>query len=117
MTYRKVINTKWILLLILFGLYTPEYLSRFVLVDIISSGIRVFSYLLILLLFIKCARKLIIEPFNICLIALWAELLLSTILSDGVSSLHNYWGTMMFMVLSCLLMEILSIYSPVNGIR
>lgn len=116
MTYRKLINTKWIILLVLFGLFTPGYLSQFEIIDTLADGIRLAAYIFILLICLKNVRKLLNKTFNISVLILWAELLLSTILSK-VASPYNYFTSMAMAVLSCFFIEILATYCPVNGVH
>ena len=116
MIYHKVIRTKWIILLMLFGLFTPGYLNHFRIINAFADGIRVLSYILILLFSLKIARKILKKTCNISLLILWAELLLSTILSK-VTSPYYYLTNMAMVVLSCFFIEILATYNPLNGMR
>lgn len=116
MTYRKLMNQKWVIYLLLFGLFTPQYLSRIVIVQALARGLHTLAYILILAGYGLSIRKHIRKPFNIAMLFLWLGLLFSTVLSD-VGSIDNYYGTLKGVLLSCGLIGVIATQSPVNGLR
>lgn len=117
LTYSKLINKKWIIWLMLFGLYTPQYLSEYVIfVSGVTRALRVMSYSLILYGYASSIKKHIHKSFNIALVYLWVELMISTAQSE-IASFDSYFGNLKVVFTTCVLIETLAIYSPVNGLH
>lgn len=117
MTYSKLMNKKWIIWLMLFGLFPPQYLSDYVIfVRGLTRVFRVMSYSLILSGYALSIKKHIRKSFNIALLSLWMGMLLSTVLSE-VASFDFYFSNLKSVLTICVLIRVLAIYSPVTGLH
>lgn len=114
MTYRNLMNKKWFIWLMLFGLIQPSYML--LMMPDLMRILRGMSHILVLIGIATSIRKHIYKPYNIALLCLWLSLLISTVRTD-VSSLFTYYTNLRSVIIVCLLIEVLAIYSPVNGLH
>lgn len=113
---KRILNTRWIILLFLFLLFTPGY---FLQKEIFALVRRLLRYAVILFLFIAynlSIREKKSKRFNITLLILWILLLISTILYQD-APFYEYAKNILLILSVCIFVELLAILAPYNGLQ
>lgn len=113
---KRILNSKWILLLLLLAFLPPAYLNQNSLIDLFLDVLKLSGFLLVSLLYLIDIRKHIQKLFNILLLVLWIELFFSTWVSPE-STLHTYLITAINTLGTCFLAEEIAIHSPDVGLK
>lgn len=113
---KRILNSKWILLLLLLAFFPPEYLKQNALIDLFLDALKLSGFLLVSFLYLLDIRKHIQKLFNILLLALWIELFFSTWVSPE-SSLHTYLITAINTLGLCFLAEEIAIHNSYVGLK
>ena len=78
---KQILNSKLIIILLLLAFFPPAYLGRIAVINLALDALKLTGFILIFALFMVDIKKHLKKPFNILLIVLLAELLLSTLFS------------------------------------
>lgn len=116
MTLKRLLKSKFILLLALLGLFPPVYFTIFTAGGIIFSAIKFASAILILIIYCKDIVKHMSKMFNVLLVVLALELLFSTLINKDASI--QLWAAQIgTVIIQCFFIEALLVHVPGNGIR
>lgn len=113
---KRILNSKWILLLLLLAFFPPEYLKQNTLISLFLDALRLSGFLLVSVLYLIDIRRHIKKHFNILLLVLWIELLFSTMLSHE-SHLLTYLIMAINTLGTCFLVEEIAIRSSYVGLK
>ena len=113
---KKVLNSEWIVILLLLAFFPPAYLNQNAMLDHVLDALKLFGFLLIFCFYLTDIRKHIQKPFNILLIALWAELFIATLISEE-ASLYAYLTQAITVFSVCFLTEEIAIHNPYVGLK
>ena len=116
MTIKKVLNTKWVIMLFLLGLFTPNYFDQNVTAKAILNGLKLIASIAVALLYFINIKAHLKKQYNIVLIILCVELLISTLFSDD-ASMYTYATQVIDMLIPSFLVGAIAIHSPVNGFK
>lgn len=116
MTIRKILNSKWLILLFLLDLFRPAYFDQISFLNVFMDGIRIMLSITILILYFISIKVHAGKTFNILLYILAAELLLSTLMSRN-ASIHAWIIQMLHALILCFFVEELMVYAPYNGLK
>lgn len=86
------------------------------LVDRLFDAMKLMAFLGVCVLFFVDIRKHMQKSFDILLLLLWAEMLVSTLMSDD-ASLRTYLTTVITVFGSCFMIEAISLHSPMKGLK
>lgn len=113
---KKVLNSEWIVILLLLAFFPPAYLNQNAMLDHVLDALKLFGFLLIFCFYLTDIRKHIQKPFNILLIALLAELFIATLISEE-ASLYAYLTQAITVFSVCFLTEEIAIHNPYVGLK
>lgn len=116
MTIQKILNTKWLIILIIMDSFRPAYLDQIPFLDLFMDGIRITSAAIILILYFISIKVHIRKSFNILMYILTIELLLATLIGSN-ASIHAWIMQMVYTLILCLFIEELMVYAPYNGLK
>lgn len=116
MSIKKILNTKWIIIIFLLALFPPEYFDQNATVKLLLNVLKATVSVAVMLLYITNIRTHLKKAYNIILLILWAELLISTLISDD-ASMYFYTTQVIDTLIPCFLVGIMAMQSPINGIK
>lgn len=113
---KQILNSKLIIILLLFAFFPPSYLGRIAVINLALDAIKLAGFIMIFALFMVDIKKHLKKPFNILLIVLLAELLLSTLFSK-YASLYYYISTVVPILGICFLTGEIALHNPYTGLK
>ena len=113
---KKILNSELCVMLLLLAFFPPEYLCQNTIADLALNALELVGFLLLFSFFMTDIRKHLKKPFSILLVVLWAELLLSTLLSKN-ASLYQYMAIALPILGLCFLIGEVAIYGPYAGLK
>lgn len=113
---KQILNSKLIIILLLFAFFPPAYLGRIAVINLALDALKLAGFIMIFALFMVDIKKHLKKPFNILLIVLLAELLLSTLFSK-YASLHYYISTVVPILDICFLTGEIALHNPYIGLK
>lgn len=116
MSIKKILNTKWVIIFFLFAIFPPRYFDQNHTVKVLLNGLEMIVSIAVTLLYFPNIKTHLRKTYNIILAVLWAELLVSSLLSAD-ASIYAYTTEVIATLIPCFLVEALAIHSPVNGIK
>lgn len=118
MSLKRILNSRCAILTLLFVFFTPEYLIRNAIVNLVSDALRVVGFLLLCVMFFSDIRGHIKKRYNIFLIALWIELLISTLHSaSNGASFYTYASNVTTTLGMCFLVAEIAMHNPHVGLE
>ena len=87
MSVKRILNSKWLLMLFLLGIFPPEYFKQIKALDYCFTVIRALMWIIALMLYLASFKYHLSKGFNILLFTLAIELLFTTLISVE-ASLH-----------------------------
>ena len=116
MSIKMILSKKWLMMIILLGLFPPDYFRQFPALDIALLVLKTFVSVIVLVLFFLDIKRHIKKSFNVITFLLVAELLFMTLISKN-ASIYD-WGMRMGQVfILTFLVEELMAYAPYNGLQ
>lgn len=113
---KRILNSKLMIILLLLAFFPPGYLYQNEVVKFALNALKLAGFLLIFFFFMTDIKKHLKKPFIVLLLVLWAELLLSTLLSKN-ASLYHYAVTALPILGSCFLIGEVATHSPYAGLK
>ena len=113
---KQILNSKLIIILLLFAFFPPAYLGRIAVINLALDALKLAGFIMIFALFMVDIKKHLKKPFNILLIVLLAELLLSTLISK-YASLYYYISTVVPILGICFLTGEIALHNPYTGLK
>lgn len=113
---QSIFENRWVQLLLLLSFFPPAYLMQNALLDRLFDAMKLMAFLLVCVLYFVDIRKHMQKPFFIILLLLWAEMLVSTLLSDD-ASLRTYLATAIPVFGSCFMVGEIALHSPMKGLK
>lgn len=102
-------------ILFLVSLFPPEYILQNPAVVIVMNILKVCSVFIIVLMYFMDCKIHFHKKYNIALVALWLELLVSTVFHSG-TSLFSWFYNAAMVLSACFLVEELMLVAPKNGL-
>ena len=103
-------------MLLLLAFFPPDYLCQNAAINLALNALQLAGFFLIAVFFVSDLRKHFNKSFTILLVVLWAELLLSTLLSKN-ASLYTYATNALAVLEVCLLAAEIAINGPYTGLK
>lgn len=116
---RKIrLNNSWLVFLLLFSLFPPRYFEENAIINLVLAAMKFFAALIVLLVYIKKIKLHLRKKYNILLVCIWLELLVSTFISVNIgASVYQCCIAMLQVITTCFLVEELMTYAPIYGIK
>lgn len=116
MMLKKILNTRFVLLIFMLGLFPPAYLTRIHIFNIVFNIFKAVAFVFVLLLFAQNLIRHINKSFNILLAALSCELIFATLISRE-ASVYAWLNHMGMVIILSLFIEEMMLYAPYNGLH
>lgn len=113
---QSIFESGWIQLLLLLSFFPPAYLTQNALLDQLFDAMKLMAFLLVCVQYFADIRKHMQNSFNILLLLLWAEMLVSTLLSED-ASLHVYLVAAIPVFGPCFMVEEIALHNSMKGLK
>lgn len=116
MTIKKILNTKWVIIIFLLALFPPKYFDQNATVSAMLNVLKLIISIAVTLLYIVNIKKHLKKYYDVLLLILCLTYFISTLLSDD-ASWYAFSKQAVDLLIPSFLVGAIAIYSPSNGIK
>ena len=116
MSIKKILNTKWLIMILLLGIFPPAYFNQIKLLDYCLEGLKAIVWFFVLMLYFASIKFHMKKVFNILLYVLVIELLFTTLKSKD-ASIYLWITQIVNVIIICFFVEEMMTYAPYNGLK